>query len=140
MDDWYQKELLHFAAEKGELDEVKKLVENGYDINAFDDSISFTPLHFAAMNGHIDVVKYLLSVGADVNANEEEKIGDTPLGAVAASCSYEIAEILVKAGANPTIPGWMQITALDRASARKKEEGRRVYALLVKAIRKNFLR
>ena len=138
MNDWYQKELLHFAADNGDLNKVKDLVESGYDVNVFDDSLSFTPLHFAVKGEHFEVVKYLLSVGADVNAHEEEKVGETPLGAVAANCSYAMAEVLVTAGANPTIPGWMQLTALHRASDRKKEEGRRVYDLLVKTAKKKF--
>ena len=138
MNDWYQEEQLHFAADDGDLSKVKELVENGYDVNAFDDSISFTPLHYAVKSGHTEVVKYLLSVGADVNANEEEKIGETPLGQVAANCSYEMAELLVKAGANPTIPGWMQMTALHHARDRKKEEGRRVYKLLLETAKKKF--
>jgi ankyrin repeat protein len=132
MNSWYEKESLHFAAEAGNLNEVKELVARGYDVNAFDESLSFTPLHYAVRGGHIEVVKYLLSVGADVNAHEEGKIGETPLGVVAANCSYEMAQLLVKAGANPTIHGWMQLTALERARSRKKEEGRRVYELLLK--------
>jgi ankyrin repeat protein len=138
MNDWYEKEQLHFAADDGDLDKVKNLLEQGSDVNAFDEDLYFTPLHFAAKGGHIEVVKYLLSVGADVNAHEEEKIGETPLGEVAANCSYEMAEILVNAGANPTIPGWMQLTALDRARNRKKEEGRRVYGLLLEVAQKKY--
>jgi len=62
----------------------------------------------------------------------EQQIGETPLGQVAASCTYEMAEFLVNNGANPCIPGWMQITALARAKERKKEEGKKVYSLLLK--------
>jgi len=47
MTDWYDKERLHFAAEEGDLQQVKALVESGYDINAFDESLSYTPLHYA---------------------------------------------------------------------------------------------
>jgi ankyrin repeat protein len=138
MNDNIQKDLLHFAASDGDLDKVKDLVQKGFDVNAFDEILSFTPLHYAIKGRHIEVAKYLISVGADVNAHHLEKIGETPLGEVAANCSYEIAELLVKAGANPTIPGWMKITALQRASERKKEEGKQVYKLLLEVSRKKF--
>ena len=135
-DDWYEKEQLHFAAQDGDLERVKELIQEGYDINAFDQDLSWTPLHCAAQEGHIEVVKYLLSQGADVNAYEEEKIGETPLGQVAEECSYEMAETLIKAGADPTIQGWMQLTAIDRASKRTNSEGMRVYELLLKTAKK----
>jgi ankyrin repeat protein len=137
-EDWFEKEQLHIAADEGDLIRVKKLVEEGREVNAFDSTLSFTPLHYAAKGERIEIVKYLLSVGADVNAHEEDKIGETPLGAVAENCSYELAELLVKAGANPIIPGWMQITALDRAGERKRDEGRRVYELLHEVAKKKF--
>ena len=138
MEDWYIKEQLHIAAGDGDLKRVKKLIDEGYDLQAFDEGLSFTPLHYAVKNAQIEAVKYLISLGADVNAHEEEKIGETPLGEVAENCTYEMAEILVKAGANPIIPGWMQLTALDRASERKKDEGRRVYELLLETAKKKF--
>ena len=138
MNDWYQREQLHIAADKGDLNRVKELVESGSDVNAFDEDLSLTPLHYAAKSGHVEVVRYLLSVGSNVNAHQKEKIGETPLGEIAANCSYEMAELLIKAGANPTIPGWMQLTALDIARDRKKEEGRRVYMLLAETAKKKF--
>lgn len=137
MSDWYQEGQLHFAASDGDLERVIELVECGYDVNAYDE-LSFTPLHYAVKGEYFKVVRYLLSVGADVNAHEEEKIGETPLGEVAAECSYEMAELLVKAGADPTIPGWIRITALEQARDRIKEEGRRVYELLVRVAEKKF--
>ncbi|MDH3997681.1 MAG: ankyrin repeat domain-containing protein [Desulfuromonadales bacterium] len=136
--DWPKKEQLHFAAQDGDLVRVKELVEKGYDINSVDEDMSFTPLHYAAQYEHLEVINYLLSVGANVNAHEEESIGETPLGNVSATCSYEVAEILIEAGANPTIPGWMQLTALHRAGERKKAEGQRVYNLLLATAKKSF--
>jgi ankyrin repeat protein len=137
-DDWLEKEQLHFAADDGDLEQARKLVEGGCDVNAFDEALSLTPLHYAARNGHVDVIEYLLSVGADVNAHDKENIGETPLGDISANCTYEVAELLIKAGADPTIPGWMQLTALGRASERKKPEGRRVHKLLLDVAEKRF--
>lgn len=136
--DWFEKEQLHFAANEGDIDKVKELIRDGYDVNAFDEDLSLTPLHYAAKGEHLEIVEYLLSVGADVNAHEEVKICETPLGEIAANCSYEMAELLINAGANPAIPGWMQITALDRARNRTKAEGKRVYELLAGAAKYTF--
>jgi ankyrin repeat protein len=137
-DDWYQKEQLHFAARDGDLSRVKHLVESGYDVNALDDGLSYTPLHYSVEGEFFAVSSYLLSSGADVNAHDEERIGETPLGAAAASCSYEMAKLLVDAGANPAIQGWMGLTAIDRAKQRKKGEGQKVYDLLVETAKRKF--
>ncbi len=134
----FVKEPLDVAADEGNLERVKELVEKDCDVNAFDELLSFTPLHYAVKREHFEVIKYLLSVGADVNAHDEERIGETPLGEVSATCSYEMAQLLVNAGPNPVIPGWMRLTALDRAKNRKREEGRRVYELLLAAARKKY--
>lgn len=58
----------------------------------------------------------LIDAGADVNAFDEIHIGTNALiEAVKRGGSYEMIELLVNAGANPTITGWMGITALDEA-------------------------
>jgi ankyrin repeat protein len=135
-EDWFEKEQLHFAAADGDLEKVKSLLAAGYPINAFDDTLSYTPLHYAAKENQLNVVRYLIEAGADVNANEEEKIGNTVLMHVAANCSFEMAKTLVDAGADPTIPGWMQLTALDKSMERKKPEGQKVHQLLVEAAKR----
>ena len=135
-DDWFEKEQLHFAAQRGDMEKVERLIAAGADVNHFDE-ISKTPLHYAAEGGHIDVMKALLDAGADVNAHEEAKIGNTPLREVADRCSYDVAKLLIDAGADPTIPGWMQLTALHVSGKRLKPEGRRVHELLVRAAREH---
>jgi ankyrin repeat protein len=102
------------------------------------DEIGYTPLHHAAKGEFIALTSYLLSVGTDVNAHDQEHIGETPLGAIAASCSYEMAKLLVDAGANPTIASWMGLTALRHAKRRKKSEGQKVYGLLVNIAKRKF--
>ena len=131
---WFEREALHFAAGDGDLCRVRELVAAGYPINAFDE-LSWTPLHHAARKEHLAVVRYLIAAGADVNAHEEERIGDTVLREVAESCSLELAKILLDAGADPTIPGWMQLTALDKSVNRKRLEGRDVHQLLLETAR-----
>ena len=130
--DQFERERLHVASQDGDVEEVARLLAAGFGPNEFDD-LGKTPLHYAAERGHLDVMKLLLASGADVNAHDERVIGNTPLREVADACSFEVAQILVDAGANPTIPGWMQLTALHQASERTKPEGVRVRELLERA-------
>jgi len=58
------------------------------------------------------------------------------LGEVAGNCSFEVAKLLIDSGADPTIPGWMQLTAVHKARDRKRPEGLRVHQLLEQAARK----
>jgi len=45
--------------------------------------------------------------------------------------------LLVGAGANPSIEGWMKITPLQSTKERKGKEDRRVYELLLKEAKKD---
>ena len=126
------KDQLHFAAQDGNVEDVRRLLAAGYPVNRFDE-IGNTPLHYAAMEGHLSVMNMLLAAGADVNAHDETVIGNTPLREVARNCSYEVAKTLIDGGANPNIPGWMSITALYEARQRKSSEGLRVRELLEQA-------
>lgn len=126
---------LHWAAERGDIAAVKAFLAAGHDPNAFDD-LSFTPLHYAAREGHLHIIRLLLEAGADINAHDEPSFGDTPLGSIAGSCSLAVAQALLASGADPTVRGWMQLCALDRAKDRKRGEGPKVYELLCNASHK----
>ena len=132
---WFEREQLHFAASDGDLETVKRLLQHGADPNAFDD-LGWTPLIHAAKRGHLDVVKCLLAAGAKVDARDEARAGNTALAEVVAECSLEMAKTLIDAGADPRIPGWMQLTALDRAKKRQRGDGPAVYRLLSEAAKK----
>jgi ankyrin repeat protein len=132
--DPFEKELLHFAAQDGDVNEVRRLLAEGRDINAFDD-LGMTPLHYAVMEERFEVARFLIDQGADVNAHHEPTISNTPLSEIAGECSLRMAKLLVDAGADPTIRGWMQLNALDRAEKRKRGDGPRVYELLLRARR-----
>ncbi len=138
MDDWFEQERLHTAAECGDLATVKALVAEGRDVNATDSDLAMTPLHYAAAAEHLDVVRFLISCGANVNAVDNTTAGDTPLGHIAQECTLAMAKTLLDAGANPLIPGMMQVTALQRAERRKRPDGRQVYDLMLKVARARF--
>jgi len=140
MDEWIEQMRLHHAAEAGDLAAVRDLLDRGWPVNAFDE-LGKTPLHYAVLGEHFAVVELLLRSGADVNAHDERVIGDTALGDAAGTCSLRMARLLIASGADPTIPGWMQNSALDRAKKRKQKkgtgsEGQAVYDLLRQAATK----
>jgi hypothetical protein len=55
------------AASDGDLETVRRLIENGENVN-YRDKGRWTPLMLAAQNGHTDIVKFLISKGADPDA------------------------------------------------------------------------
>ena len=131
-DDPFRSEQLHFAAQDGDLQRVRELVQEGSDINAFDDCAK-TALHYAVETERFEIAAYLIAHGADVNAHDEPRIGNTPLREVASTCSVRIAKLLIEAGADPTIPGWMQLTAIHKAEDRRDPIGREVLRLMLAA-------
>ncbi|KAK1145719.1 hypothetical protein N8T08_003957 [Aspergillus melleus] len=60
---------LHFAAKRGRVDMIQRLLELNVDINGFDELRGSykigTPLHYAARFCHAETVQYLLDKGAD---------------------------------------------------------------------------
>ncbi|KAK9298373.1 hypothetical protein QLX08_008278 [Tetragonisca angustula] len=55
---------IHWAADRGYLEIIQKLIEKGTDVNAQDED-GQTPLHYAVSCGHHHVVEYLVSIGAE---------------------------------------------------------------------------
>ena len=90
---------LYDAAEEGNLERVKLLVEQGVDKNQVDGfSGTITPLLGAAGKGHFSVVRYLVEQGADM---EKADIGGvTPLISVSSFGHLEIARYLLEQGVN----------------------------------------
>jgi ankyrin repeat protein len=92
-------ETLHGAVTSGNLDEVKRLISEGQDVNSRD-SEGRTPLHLAATWGTTDMVQLLLTRKAYVDAQDNEAY--TPLGRAARRQrkGKEFVEILLAGGAN----------------------------------------
>lgn len=109
---WDEVELLAMSQD-GNLIKVKKLVEEGADVNTADEETGDTPLILATSRNHLDIVKFLVENGADINATD--KNGATAL-TIASHMSHEIARYLIKGGADVNATdahGW---TALLLAS------------------------
>src|SRR3954463_8312430 len=70
-------EQLQDAARKGDAATVKKLLDEGVDVNT-KFRYNATALFYAADHGHIDVVKVLLDKGADMSV-KDTFYGFTPL-------------------------------------------------------------
>ena len=91
---------IYKAAKEGQIEEVKKLLPAGADVNTKTKFME-TPLHFAAENGQKEVAELLIDKGADVNAKivTGRKKGMTPLAIANMFSSKEIADLLRKHGA-----------------------------------------
>lgn len=66
---------IHWAADRGHVEILKFLIEQGADLNSLDLEEQ-TPLHYAACCGHVEAVRYLLSIGADTSRKNGD--GMTP--------------------------------------------------------------
>ena len=85
---------LYAAAESGDVDEVRELLEGGkYDVNCTYLG-GRTPLHVAAAKGHLGVVKVLASeFKADVGACTDS--GETPMSMAANKGHLDVVRVLV---------------------------------------------
>jgi ankyrin repeat protein len=88
--------LLMQESRRGHLDNVKKLLDKGVDVND-KDKYGTTSLSLAAKNGHEEIVELLLRKGADVNV--KNNAGHTSLQMSARQGHTEIITLLLKNGA-----------------------------------------
>ena len=84
------------AAFKGNIEAVKKHLDDGVDVNAMWDATEMTPLHSAARLGHIKIVELLVAEGGDVNAMDNDD--QTPLDFSIRNKRTETADLLRKHG------------------------------------------
>lgn len=116
------RSLLQRACKKGDLAEVKSLIERGADANESDFG-GFTCLHEAALAGHNEIVEFLIEKGANVNKQALE-FGDfeTPLMDAAENKHIETVKILLKHGADPDICNADGYSALTKLYHLQEEE------------------
>jgi len=87
--------------EAGDLEVVRRLIDNNPDLIRWRDPFGNSLLHIAVQEKQAALVSFLIEAGCDVNARDDD--GETPLHVEAMFPSKEIAEILVRKGADSTI-------------------------------------
>lgn len=83
--------VLHLAARKGAIEDMKVLIDAGADVNIAGD-LGNTPLHQAAMMKQLESVKFLLMRGAKKQLNNE--FDQTPLDVAKITENAEIIRLL----------------------------------------------
>lgn len=131
----HQQTALMWAAAEGHAQVVEALLEAGADFRARLDS-GFTPILFAVREGRIDAVKALLKAGADVNDTIQTRqssgrrlsqgglprTGMSALVLAASNAHYDLAAVLLDAGADPNANG-AGYTAMHTLSWVRKSGG-----------------
>lgn len=87
---------LCWAASQGDLNELKRLVANGIDLNAADYD-GRTALHLAASGGQLGALDFIIKQNVDLNPID--RWGSTPLDDAYREQHREIIELLEKCGA-----------------------------------------
>jgi len=86
------------AAAVGDVDLIRRLIEKGVKVEAFDSLSYMTPLHRAAMEGQTLTVKYLLAAGAPIDERDMNLY--TPLHYAVDRNHKETSELLIAHGAD----------------------------------------
>jgi ankyrin repeat protein len=113
---------LHWAAENGDVEMVRMLIDAGANTEAVTRIGDYTPLHVASEGGHGEAVRALLEAGADVDARRAFA-GTTALHLAAAAGSVSSIEALVSFGAdiNARESEWGQTPLIFAASRNRVE-------------------
>jgi ankyrin repeat protein len=90
------------AADQGDIERVKSLLESGADVNSWSNlgSHSNTPLMYAVYMGHYEVAKILIEAGADVNAAHSTDHTVLYHALESPELQAEVIQLLVDAGVN----------------------------------------
>lgn len=101
------------AAGKGDVEEMRNLIDRGADVNvvALDD---WTPLTRAASKGQIDAVRLLIASGANVNKTSGNL---SPLFFAADGGYVAVVRLLLEHGAKLTLPNAIRKKFLDEVES-----------------------
>lgn len=87
------------ACQEGNLTLVKKLLDQGANIECQASDTGAHPLDRASYSGHLETVRFLIQRGACVN--QERVTGSTPLFQAASVGHKDVVQLLLESGADP---------------------------------------
>ena len=88
---------IHSLVKKGEISQIKVLLQKNPEIVNDRDNYGWTPLHFASLKGNQKLAELLIGYGADVNA--KDKYGFTPLDLAGLRNHHQMIDFLIAKGA-----------------------------------------
>jgi len=99
------------AVDNDDIEEVRRLIANGANVNGRDEDYDkITPIFIAVENGNVEMVRLLIEAGAKVNIRNSEK--QTPLMQLDGDATAELVKLLVGAGAKVNLNDNENNTAL----------------------------
>lgn len=119
---------IHFLAFFGIVSKSKRLLVQGADINAHDNTLKITPLHCAAYRGNDEMAEFLLDKGADGNAVARN--GNTALHLATQFGQRKVMKLLLARRVNSQIANQDGATGLQIAVGTESDEA--TVPLLVK--------
>jgi len=90
--------VLHLAADQGNLAIIRLLLQSGTPMNSFD-SLQRTPVHRAVLAGHVRLVEEMISLGCNISIVDYAEA--TPLLTAVRTGQREMVELLLRHGADP---------------------------------------
>lgn len=120
---------LMLAALKGHMAICQKLIARDADVN----KPGWTPLHYAATGGHIPVMRLLLENHAYIDAASPN--GSTPLMMAAKYGSASAVQLLLEAGADPSLKNGIGLSAIDFARTAQRTDSVEIIASFIRAQR-----
>ena len=90
------------AAQRGDVDTIRSLIESGKASATDRDEQNITPLHWAAINAQVAACRYLLEQGAEVDALGGDLVA-TPMQWAARNGYLYVIQLLIAHNADPNI-------------------------------------
>jgi ankyrin repeat protein len=87
------------------------------------DELGLTPLAAAVLNDSLKAARLLVDARSPLNLRDEEELGDPALTHAVRNHNVEMVKLLLKAGADPLVPGYLHHTPLYVAHYYEDDDG-----------------